>query len=163
MNCYGAKDLAESFRTVRKNTLVIANEIGEDQYGFRATPESRTIAQTLFHIASSSNLQEHLHGKLKVTTLEGFDFPGFFIHMVAAEQESRTKAQIVQALTESRDRFGSELVAILELGPQPLSLASVRSFTPGLLIDVYLFVAEPREVAIHCVALVYPFAQGRFV
>jgi len=112
MNYYGAKDLAESFRTVRKNTLVIANEIGEDQYGFRATPESRTIAQTLFHIASSSNLQEHLHGKLKVTTLEGFDFPGFFIPMVAAEQESRTKAQIVQALTESRDRFGNWLESL---------------------------------------------------
>ena len=40
MNYYGAKDLAASFRTVRKNTIQIANEIPEDKYDFRASPES---------------------------------------------------------------------------------------------------------------------------
>ena len=30
MNYYGAKDLADSLRTVRKNTLIIAEEIPEE-------------------------------------------------------------------------------------------------------------------------------------
>jgi hypothetical protein len=51
MNYYGAKDLADGLRTVRKNTLIIAEEIPEDRYGFRAAPETRTVAQTLTHIA----------------------------------------------------------------------------------------------------------------
>ena len=38
MTYYGAKHLADSFRTVRKNTLAIAEEIPEDKYGFKATP-----------------------------------------------------------------------------------------------------------------------------
>jgi hypothetical protein len=39
MNYYGGKELADSFRTVRKNTLAIAEEIGEKDYGFRPAPE----------------------------------------------------------------------------------------------------------------------------
>lgn len=38
MNCYGPKELAESFRTVRKNTIRIAEDIPEEKYGFRAAP-----------------------------------------------------------------------------------------------------------------------------
>ena len=74
MNYYGAKDLADAFRTVRANTLKVAEEIGEEHYAFRATPETRTIAQTLIHIADAPKFQEHLHGVAKVKTLEGFDF-----------------------------------------------------------------------------------------
>ena len=39
MTYYGAKQLADSFRTVRKNTLAIAEEIPEEKYGFKATPQ----------------------------------------------------------------------------------------------------------------------------
>ena len=45
MNYYGAKDLADSFRTVRKNTLTIASEIPESNYAFKTTPETRSVAQ----------------------------------------------------------------------------------------------------------------------
>ena len=31
MNYYGAKELAESFQTVRKNTILIAEEIPEEK------------------------------------------------------------------------------------------------------------------------------------
>ena len=41
MNYYGAKDLAGSFRTVRKNTLTIAQDIPEEKYGFRPAPDTR--------------------------------------------------------------------------------------------------------------------------
>src|SRR5581483_8647742 len=36
MTYYGAADMAASFRTVRGNTITIAEEIGEKDYGFRA-------------------------------------------------------------------------------------------------------------------------------
>ncbi len=36
MTIYGAKDMAESFRTVRKNTIQVAQDIPEDKYDYRA-------------------------------------------------------------------------------------------------------------------------------
>jgi len=105
MNYYGAKDLAEGFRTVRKNTLKVAEEIGEEHYGFRATPETRTVAQTLIHIADAPKLQEHLHGVAKVKTLEGFDFMAFFSQMGNNEQLPHTKLEILTMLNEQGEHF----------------------------------------------------------
>jgi uncharacterized damage-inducible protein DinB len=112
MNYYGAKELAASFRTVRKNTLIIANDIGEEHYGFQATPETRTVAQTLVHIALVSRLQEQVHGVERRTTLEGFDFPAFFGPILAEEQKPRTKAEIITMLQEGGDRFGAWLESL---------------------------------------------------
>src|SRR6516164_442063 len=42
MNLYGPKQLADSMRTVRKNTILIAEDIQEKDYGYRATPGSRS-------------------------------------------------------------------------------------------------------------------------
>lgn len=109
MNYYGAKELAESFRTVRKNTLVIADEIGEEQYGFRATPDTRTVAETLVHIALVCKLQEQIQGVERRTTLEGFDFPGFIGALIADEKTPRTKAQIIDLLREGGERFAKWL------------------------------------------------------
>ena len=47
MNYYGGKELAAAFRTVRKNTIQIAEDVPESQYGFKPSPESRSIGQTL--------------------------------------------------------------------------------------------------------------------
>ncbi len=109
MNYYGPKDLANGFRTVRKNTLIIANEIGEDQYGFRPAPDSRTVAQLLVHISLASKVQEQIQGTERRTTLEGFDFPGFIGRLIAEEQAARSKAQIVKLLTEEGNRFAGWL------------------------------------------------------
>ena len=57
MNYYGGRELADAFRTVRKNTIQIAEEIPEDKYQFRAAPDTRTVAQTLAHIAVSTQFQ----------------------------------------------------------------------------------------------------------
>jgi uncharacterized damage-inducible protein DinB len=105
MNYYGAKDLASSFRTVRKNTLMIAEEIGEQHYGFRVTPETKTVAQTLIHIATIPKVQEHIHGVAKLKTLEGFDFPGFFGPLMQLEQKPHTKLQILTMLNEDGEHF----------------------------------------------------------
>ena len=47
MTTYGAKDIADSFRTVRKNTIQVAQDIPEDQYGFRAAEGGMTVAEML--------------------------------------------------------------------------------------------------------------------
>jgi uncharacterized damage-inducible protein DinB len=114
MNYYGARELAASFRTVRKNTLIIAEEIGEEHYGFRAAPDTRTVAQTLVHIALASRFQEQIHGVEHLTTLEGFDFPGFLRTMMADEQIPRTKSQIIDMLSEGRDRISPWLEGLSE-------------------------------------------------
>ena len=109
MTYYGAKDLAESFRTVRKNTIIIAEEIPEDRYSFRAAPETRTVAQTLYHVAAVPGVQNQIHAVERRTTLEGFDFPGYIRRLMAEEQEPRTKAQIVALLRESGDQWAQWL------------------------------------------------------
>jgi uncharacterized damage-inducible protein DinB len=105
MNFYGAKDLAESFRTVRKNTILVAEEIPEDRYSFRAAPETRTVAQTLYHMAVVPTVQEQIHAIERRSTLEGFDFPGVIGRLIAEEQAPRTKAQIIALLREGGERW----------------------------------------------------------
>lgn len=102
---YGSKELAESFRTVRKNTIAIAEEIPEQHYAYQATPETRTVAQTLVHIALSTRMQEQIQFVERLTSLEGFDFFSFIGKMIAEEQTPRTKAEIVGLLREGGDRF----------------------------------------------------------
>lgn len=112
MTYYGAPELAASFRTVRKNTIIVAEEIDEANYGFRVTPDTRSVAQTLVHIARVCELQEHVHGVERRTTLEGFDFMGFIGPVIADEQTPRTKEQIIALLRESGDRFSKWLESL---------------------------------------------------
>src|SRR6185312_16482050 len=61
MNYYGGKEMAASFRTVRNNTIKIAEEIPESQYDFRASPETRSIGKTFVHIALGPTFQMTMH------------------------------------------------------------------------------------------------------
>src|SRR5258706_8555376 len=61
MNYYGAKDLGASFRTVRKNTLTIAEEIPEDKYNYRAVEGTKTVGEMLTHIAFGPKFQEQIN------------------------------------------------------------------------------------------------------
>jgi len=123
MNYYGAKELAASFRTVRKNTLAIAEDIGESDYGFRVTPDTRTVGQTLVHISRVCELQEQIHGVQRLTTLEGFDFMGFIGPLIADEQTPRTKEEIIALLRGSGDRFSTWLEGLSdELLGEPVSM-----------------------------------------
>jgi uncharacterized damage-inducible protein DinB len=105
MNFYGSKEMAESFRTVRKNTLKIAEDIGEEHYGLQATPDTRTVAETLVHIANICKLTEQIHGMEKLSTLANFNFMAFMGPMIADEKTPRSKAEIIALLTEGGDRF----------------------------------------------------------
>lgn len=107
MNYYGAKDLASSFLTVRKNTITIAEEISQIDYEYRATPDVRTVAQTLVHICLACQLQEQIHAIERRTTLDGFDFPSFMRKMITEEQKPRSKDEIVALLRTDGDRFAN--------------------------------------------------------
>ena len=114
MNYYGAKELAESFRTVRKNTMHIAEDIPEDKYGFRPAPDTRTVAQLLTHIAFSYKFQHQVHAKEGRTTLEGFDFPALMQRLGAEEQQPRTKQQILQLLRSNGEEWAGWLTGLSE-------------------------------------------------
>lgn len=109
MNCYGGKELAASFRTVRKNTIQTAEDIPEEKYSYRASPDTRSVAETLTHIAVSSGFQEEVHAKKKLTTLAGFDFPGLFNAITAEEKKPRSKAEIVELLRAKGDHWAAFL------------------------------------------------------
>ena len=47
MTSYGPKDMADSFRTVRKNTILVAQDIPEDKYDYRAAEGVMTVAEML--------------------------------------------------------------------------------------------------------------------
>ena len=91
MTYYGAKDLANAFRVVRKNTIAAAQDIPEDKYGFKAFPDSKTVGQLLVHIASATRIGLQIHRVEKRTTLEGFNFPELVGAIIAEEQKPRTR------------------------------------------------------------------------
>ena len=111
MNYYGGKEMAEAFRTVRKNTIQVAEDIPEEKYSFQATPETRTVAQTLVHIAYSPEFAFHVHGN-KITDLSTVNFPELFQKMTAQESKPRTKAEIIAVLRSEGERFASFLESL---------------------------------------------------
>jgi len=114
MNYYGAKELAASYRTVRKNTITIADEIPEEKYGFRPSPESRTAGQTLVHIAVSSRLPALIHFEQHRTNFDGFDFFSIIRQIIAEESVPRTKQEIIDLLRSGGEKFASLLESASE-------------------------------------------------
>ena len=114
MNYYGAKELAQSFRTVRKNTIQTAEDIPEEQYGFTPAEGTKSIAQTLVHIALSPQLQLAIHSGDRLTTFEGFDFPAAMKQVAEEEGKSRTKAQVLELLRTEGDKWAGFLEGVSE-------------------------------------------------
>lgn len=109
MTYYGAKDLAEAFRTVRRNTIAIAQDIPADKYGFKPTPDTRSVGQLLTHLALSYQFHHQIHAVEHRKTLEGFNFPAMFQKLMAEEQTPRTKDQIIELLQTEGETWASFL------------------------------------------------------
>jgi uncharacterized damage-inducible protein DinB len=105
MNYYGPKNLAESFRIVRKNTITIAQEIPEAKYSFRPAANTRTVGELLTHIALSYTFQYQIHAVERRSTLEGFDFPSLMGRMMAEEKTPRSKDQIIEMLRSNGEKW----------------------------------------------------------
>ena len=114
MRFYGAKELSESFRTVRKNTITIAEEIPEDQYDFQAAPDTRSVSQLLTHIALAFHLQHQVHALEGRTTLEGFDFQSFIQPLRAQEQQPRSRDEIIELLRGNGQKWAQWLQGLSE-------------------------------------------------
>jgi uncharacterized damage-inducible protein DinB len=120
MTYYGAKELARSFLTVRNNTIKIAEEIPEEKYGFRPAEGSRSIAETLVHIAVMTRVPEQIHAVEHLSTLVGFDFFGVMGKLQAEVKERRTKAQVLELLRTEGEKYAKVLEGASEafLGEQ---------------------------------------------
>jgi uncharacterized damage-inducible protein DinB len=105
MMCYGGKDLARSYRTVRGNTLKIVEEIPESKLDFVAAPGTRSIRQLLTHIALTDSFSG-VH-KEKRTSFEGINFPQLIGQMQAEEQMPRTKSELIALLTQRGEETAS--------------------------------------------------------
>lgn len=114
MNYYSAKEMADSFRIVRKNTLVIAQDLPAEKYAFRAAPETRSVGELLAHVALSHGFQYRVHAVERRTTLEGFDFPSTMKQFAAEEKEPRTKEQIVDMLQTSGEKWAGWLQGLTD-------------------------------------------------
>jgi len=101
---YGGRELADSFRVVRKNTIQVAEDIPESKYDFVAAPETRSVGKMLVHIAIATRIWEEIHGK-GLTTLVGFDFLGLMDKFNAEENKPRTKKEILDLLRSEGDKF----------------------------------------------------------
>jgi uncharacterized damage-inducible protein DinB len=108
MTLYGGKELAEAFRTVRKNTVQVAEDIPEEKYNFEAAPEVRSVGRMLTHIAIAPRIWEEIHKK-RLTTLAGFDFFGTIDKFRAEESKTRTKAEILELLRAEGEQFAAWL------------------------------------------------------
>ncbi|MFZ0909948.1 MAG: DinB family protein [Candidatus Acidiferrales bacterium] len=114
MNYYGAKDMAASFRTVRKNTITIAQEIPEDKYSFRPAADSRSVGELLAHIALGSGFQYQIQAQERRTTLEGFDFPALMQRVIAEEKARRSKDETIAMLTTAGEKWAGFLDGLTE-------------------------------------------------
>jgi len=105
---YGGKELAEAFRTVRTNTIKIAEEIPEDKYTFRAAPDTRSVGQLLAHVGVASRFQSHVHVN-RVTDMTTVNFGALFQEFGAEENRPRSKAELIALLKSEGDTFARYL------------------------------------------------------
>jgi uncharacterized damage-inducible protein DinB len=113
MTYYGGRELAAAFRTVRNNTIRIAEDIPENKYDFRAAPDTRSIGQTLAHIAMIPSFAYHIHSN-KIDNMAKVNFPELIQKAGAEEARPRTKAESVAFLKSEGDRFASFLEGLSE-------------------------------------------------
>jgi uncharacterized damage-inducible protein DinB len=114
LNYYGGKELAESFRTVRKNTITIAQELPEEKYSFRPAPNTRSVGELLAHISLAQSFQYQIHAQERRSSLEGFDFPSLMQRMVAEEKVPRSKDQTLEMLHNSGKKWADWMEGLTE-------------------------------------------------
>jgi uncharacterized damage-inducible protein DinB len=107
MSSYGGKELASAFRTVRKNTIQVAEDIPESKYGFVAAPEVRSVTRMLTHVAIATRIWSDIHKTQRLTTVVGYDFMGLIERFNAEEVKPRSKAEILQLLQTEGEQFAA--------------------------------------------------------
>lgn len=114
MNAYSASDFARSFRTVRKNTIQIANDIPADQWDFRPAPDTRSVAELFAHIAALTHLPTQLHFVDRRTFMGMAEFQVYSAEGTAFAQSLTTRAAILRALETKGQEFAAALEAMTD-------------------------------------------------
>jgi uncharacterized damage-inducible protein DinB len=109
MNYYGPKELAASFRTVRKNTVTVAEDIPEENYAFRAAPDTMSVGEILAHLATSPSWAVACHFVEKKSTVGMDDFGKWMGAAGAAAKVLTTKDAIVAALKADGEAFATAI------------------------------------------------------
>jgi len=125
MSLYGIRQLVDGMRAVRANTILIAGDIPEEKFGYRATPTTRSVAETLVHIAWLWTSDRVLHETRHIHAIEGFDFPALLKTSEVEEKLPRSKAEIIQLLAVEGERQARWL------GELPESFYGERVQLPG--------------------------------
>ena len=105
---YGGKELAAAFRTVRKNTIQVAEDIPAEKYSFVAAPEVRSVARMLTHAAIATRIWQIMN-KPGLTTLVGFNFSNLMDEFNAEEAKPRAKSEILDLLKTEGEKFAAWL------------------------------------------------------
>ena len=105
MSLYGIRQLTDSFRTVRRNTIQVAEEIPEEDYQYRPAAGSRSVAETLVHIAWLAEADLFLHEEKRITSFDGLDFGAFLATSEVQETRERSKAEIIELLRTEGERW----------------------------------------------------------
>ena len=121
MTYYGAKEIAESFRTVRKNTIQVAEDIPEED-SFRAAPDTMSVAEMLAHLAAITHwaaavlLRREEDERRERTSGAGWAslVPGQGPHYQGA---------IVDALKTEGEQFAKLLESVYRSGARPVNRA----------------------------------------
>ena len=109
MNYYGAKDIAESFRTVRKNTIQVADDIPAEKYSYRAAPDTMSVGEILAHLATSPHWAQQCHFVEKKSAVQMEDFGRWMGEAGAKSKALATKEQIVDLLKSNGDAFADAI------------------------------------------------------
>ena len=114
MTYYGGKEMAESWRTVRKNTVQAAEDIPEDKYAFRAAPDTMSVAELLAHLASSPHWAHQCHFVDPKSKVSGEDFARWMGEIAKFSSGLISKAAILDALRTKGESFAKELEAMTD-------------------------------------------------
>ena len=113
MTYYGGRQLADAFATVRKNTVQIARDIPEDHYDFKAAPDSRSVRDTLVHIALGPSFAAYVHTN-GISDMTKVNFQDLVTKITAEQEKPRSKEEIVALLESEGETFASYMAGLSE-------------------------------------------------
>ena len=130
MSLYGIRHLADGFRNVRRNTIQVAEDIPESQYHYRPTPLSRSVVETLVHIAWLGGADRFMHEEKRIASFDGFDFGAFLTTSEVEETRPRSKAEIITLLRSEGARWVQWIEQLPEsFLSEPIRLPDGRSLS----------------------------------
>jgi len=114
MSPYGPKELASGFRTVRRNTLQVAQDIPEDKYEFRPAEGVMSVREMLAHLATATYWADQVHFVERKNDVTMDDFGRYMADGKAAAERLHTKSEIVAALESRGEEFAAKLDKMTE-------------------------------------------------